>query len=674
MSKRKHSELAVAPAQADASLVDDEHTFQNLNLDPRLNQALAKMKFAKPTLVQAKAVPLALQGKDILARAKTGSGKTIAYLLPVLHHILQTKTATTTPEARIQSLILVPTRELADQVSKVLDRLTLYCNKHIKYVNITKPVADSVTMTTLSTNPDIVIATPSKAAWIVKKVQQEKFQGKLELKYLVIDEADLVLSYGYDEDVKVLSEYIKSAGLAVQSILMSATMTKEVDILKRFFLRSPAILRLNDGNDESAAGKLLQYCVKCGEEEKFLLVYVIFKLKLIKGKTIIFVGDIDRCYRLKLFLEQFGLKSVVLNSELPVNSRLHVVEQFNKNIYDIIIASDENEVLRNEDEEEVEIKEAEEVEIEEGKTEDKDVEMKDDEAEEKEEEKAESDAESEDSDAESDKDEEMKDGDENVESTKSDKKDKKKEKSKPTPAQQQKRKRKPKKDREYGISRGLDFQNVACILNFDLPSTSKSYTHRVGRTARAGASGMALSFVIPTELYGKHKATTYAPSQNDEKVLAKIEKSQKKRGNEILPYTFDMKQVEAFRYRMEDALRAVTRGAVREARVKELKQEILASEKLARFFEENPDDAAHLRHDGELRSARVQPHLKHVPTYLLPSGGVTTTQAPAMVPFKKEVGNRIRQNRARKMRGGRVNKGKGDDRKRDPLKTFKAGF
>jgi len=71
-------------------------------------------------------------------------------------------------------------------------------------------------------------------------------------------------------------------------------------------------------------------------------------LKLIKGKCIVFVGDIDRCYRLKLFLEQFGIRSCVLNSELPVASRLHIMEEFNKNVYEIIIATDENEVLGDE--------------------------------------------------------------------------------------------------------------------------------------------------------------------------------------------------------------------------------------------------------------------------------------------------------------------------------------
>ena len=85
-----------------------------------------------------------------------------------------------------------------------------------------------------------------------------------------------------------------------------------------------------------------QFAFSCSEVDKFLLTYVILKLKLIKGKCILFVNDVDRCYRLKLFLEQFSIKSCVLNSELPLNSRYHVVQEFNKGVYDYIIASDEN--------------------------------------------------------------------------------------------------------------------------------------------------------------------------------------------------------------------------------------------------------------------------------------------------------------------------------------------
>ena len=136
-------------------------------------------------------------------------------------------------------------------------------------------------------------------------------------------------------------------------------------------------------------------------------------------------------------------------------------------------------------------------------------------------------------------------------------------------------------DKEYGVTRGVDFVDVACVLNFDLPTSSRSYTHRVGRTARAGRTGMSLSYVVPRVQWGKNKIVGCVPSaERDEIVFGKIEKAQAARGSKINEYNFDMKQVEAFRYRMEDALRSVTRSAIKEARIKELKNEILNSDKL----------------------------------------------------------------------------------------------
>lgn len=162
-----------------------------------------------------------------------------------------------------------------------------------------------------------------------------------------------------------------------------------------------------------------------------------------------------------------------------------------------------------------------------------------------------------------------------------------KKRKKPEPSESQEgsksRKRKQRKvnDKEYGVTRGVDFVDVACVLNFDLPTSSRSYTHRVGRTARAGRTGMSLSFVVPEDQWGKNKVVGGLESaKNDENVFSKIEKEQGARGSKIKEYNFDMKQVEAFRYRMEDALRAVTRSAIKEARVKELKSEILNSDKL----------------------------------------------------------------------------------------------
>ena len=379
---------------------------------------------------------------------------------------------------------------------------------------------------------------------------------------------------------------------------------------------------------------------RCAEDEKFLLAYVIFKLKLIKGKCIVFVGDIDRCYRLKLFFEQFGIRSCVLNSELPVNSRIHVVEEFNKNVYDIIIAADEHEVLG-------EVGGSRLAGTEFGGN----------------------------SSASSVPAKSLLNGPNSDEITSASMASDivEKEAYKEKDAESHKMRKKPnKKNKEYGISRGIDFKNVACVLNFDLPTTSRSYTHRIGRTARAGKTGIALSLVIPTEHYHKHKSITFPTAEHDEDVLAKIISQQNKKGKDVKPYQFDMKQVDAFRYRMNDALRAVTRVAIREARTRELRQELLKSEKLKRHFEENPGDLLHLRHDGELRAARIQSHLKHVPDYLMPSNGKNGIAA-------KDIGfvgmRKMSENRIRKARVQNRMKGKGKrigGRKTDPLKTFNA--
>lgn len=120
------------------------------------------------------------------------------------------------------------------------------------------------------------------------------------------------------------------------------------------------------------------------------------------------------------------------------------------------------------------------------------------------------------------------------------------------------------------------------MINFDLPFSSRSYTHRVGRTARAGRTGTSLSFVVPRELWGKKKTNDISleTAKRDESVWTRIDRDQKTKGGEVKEYKFDMKQVEGFRYRMEDGLRAVTKAAVREARIKEIKNEVVNSEKL----------------------------------------------------------------------------------------------
>lgn len=580
------SQVAVADVY-----IDDSTSFDSFNLDPRLNQAIKQLGFKNPTLVQSKAIPLALQEKrDIIAKASTGSGKTVAYAVPVVQSILAAKANTNSNDHQISSIILVPTKELATQVTSFLEKLILYCGKSIKLLNLSNQINEQVQHSLLLENPEILISTPSRLITAIEK-NSENISLK-NLTYLVIDEVDLILSYGYAEDLEKLAAYLPLKK-TLQTFVMSATLNEDINDLKNKFCRSPAILKLND-DDVANKNKLVQYYVKTTEFDKFLLTYVIFKLNLIKGKTLIFVNNIDRGYRLKLFLEQFGIRSCILNSELPINSRLHIVDEYNKNVYNLLIATDDSDNIK---------------EVDEGLDEDEQEEQA--------------------------------------------------EKSGAANEPKKSKVDRIKKDKEYGVSRGVDFKNVACVLNFDLPLTAKSYVHRIGRTARAGKSGMSLSFVIPEKEFAKHKPSSLNTSKRDEKILRRIVKQQSKLGFEIQPYQFDMKQVEGFRYRSEDGFRSVTQVAVREARVKELKQELLTNEKLKRHFEENPQDLASLRHDKELHPARVQTHLKRVPEYLLPQGARTSSSKVGFVPFHK---NKVNKKKFGKKQGG----------KSDPLKTFRA--
>ncbi|KAM4748352.1 putative ATP-dependent RNA helicase DDX56 [Rhinophrynus dorsalis] len=495
--------------------------FHELGLDDRLLKAIADLGWAKPTLIQEKAIPLALEGKDLLARARTGSGKTAAYTIPIIQNLLQAKMSVSVQAVRV--LILVPTKELGQQVQQMIRQLISYCARDIKVVDISGQTEVSAQRPILMEKPDIVVGTPSR---VLLHMTQHTLCVRNTLQALVIDEADLIFSFGFEEDLKSLLCQLPKI---FQSFLMSATFNEDVQALKELVLHNPVTLKLEESQLPDSS-QLTQYQIQCEEEDKFLLLYSLLKLSLIRGKTIIFVNELERSYRLKLFLEQFSIPACVLNSELPVRSRCHIIGQFNQGFYDYIIATDEH-VLSEPP----------------------------------------------------------------VKGRKTEGKKKKGGRGEKT------------QDKEYGVSRGIDFQNVSTVLNFDFPRFVDSYIHRAGRTARANNPGVALTFVAHTEL----------------PLLAEVEEALGGGGDDseervLRPYRFRMEEVEGFRYRCRDAMRSVTKQAIKEARLKEIKEELLNSEKLKTYFEDNPRDFNLLRHDKPLHPAIVKPHLKNVPDYLIP--------------------------------------------------------
>ncbi|XP_046385080.1 probable ATP-dependent RNA helicase DDX56 [Ischnura elegans] len=490
---------------------DTKCYFHDMELDDRILKAIAKQGWQEPTLIQEKAIPLLLEGKDVLIKARTGSGKTAAFAIPVVQKVLLSKNIA--KEQAVKALVLSPSKELCQQIHSNFMDLSGKCSREVRCVDVSPQVEMACQRPLLMELPDIVIGTPSR---VLAHLKAKNLSLKNSLEILVIDEADLVFSFGYENDLKEVLSHLPKV---YQAILASATLSQDVNKLKRLTLRNPVVLKLEEP-EVAPPSQLAHYHLAAEENDKAAILYVLLKLRLVRGKTIVFVSTVDRCYKLKLFLEQFKIPTCVLNSELPSSVRCHSVHQFNQGLYDIIIASDEKAL-----------------------------------------------------------------DDPKMPGTSGSKR---------------------KKDRESGVARGIDFQFVSNVINFDFPKDVCSYVHRAGRTARGNNQGTALSFV----------------NIGERPLMAEVEEHLRQMtGDESMAlkaYQFKLEEVEGFRYRANDAWRAVTRIAVREARLKEIKQEIFNNEKLKSYFEDNPNDLRVLRHDKALHTVKIQPQLADVPDYIVP--------------------------------------------------------
>ncbi|CAH9102043.1 unnamed protein product [Cuscuta epithymum] len=317
---------------------EEEQTFEELGLDPRLIRALTKRNIDKPTPIQRVAIPLILEGKDVVARAKTGSGKTFAYLLPLLQKLFSISPSK--KNSAPSAIILVPTRELCQQVYSEATSLVELCKAQLKVVQLTSTMSTSDLKTTFAGSPEILVSTPAciKTCFSSRVLQAEALQDSLSI--LVLDEADLLLSYGYEDDLKALTSYIPKR---CQSLLMSATSSEDVDKLKKLILHNPCILTLSEvGNlkDDVIPKNVQQFSISCSSSDKFVQILALLKFELVQKRILIFTNSIDMSFRLKLFFEQFGIKAAVLNAELPQNSRLHILEEYNAGLFDYLIATD----------------------------------------------------------------------------------------------------------------------------------------------------------------------------------------------------------------------------------------------------------------------------------------------------------------------------------------------
>lgn len=180
-------------------------SFNEMGIDDRILLAVLKQGWLEPTPIQETAIPLILEGRDILAKARTGSGKTGAYTIPLLHKILSMKKLRASVQAT-SALVLTPSRELCHQAYTNLSELMVYCQREISIVDLTSSdMTLAAQKQALATKPDIIVATPTKILQHLKDEQQATLLGlKTSLEMLVIDEADLLLSFGYEDDMRTL--------------------------------------------------------------------------------------------------------------------------------------------------------------------------------------------------------------------------------------------------------------------------------------------------------------------------------------------------------------------------------------------------------------------------------------------------------------------------------------
>uniref|UniRef100_A0A915BG53 Nondiscriminating glutamyl-tRNA synthetase EARS2, mitochondrial n=1 Tax=Parascaris univalens TaxID=6257 RepID=A0A915BG53_PARUN len=312
--------------------------FDEFNLDERLLKAIGELGWEKPTQIQQTMIPLALEGKNITARARTGSGKTAAFILPIIQKLLHlTNMSSSHSSPGPYALFIAPSRELSAQIFKLILQLTA-AFPFLRSVNLSD-FDFSAEIIWLKEHPDMIVSTPSRLVDACKRMPQLCEQ----LRYVVLDEADLLLSYGYENDMRQLKQFLPQN---YQTIFTSATLTEDISPLKKMFLNGALVtLRLKEGQLPDS-NQLTQYLITCrNEEEKFAVLLALMKLKLLVGKSVIFVSNPDRCYQLGLFLQAFQIRSCILNAQMPANSRCHVVDEFNEGHYSYIIASDVSGVL-----------------------------------------------------------------------------------------------------------------------------------------------------------------------------------------------------------------------------------------------------------------------------------------------------------------------------------------
>lgn len=348
-------------------------SFSALGLSDFLLSALSDLGYEQPTPIQQQSIPVTLEGKDVLAAAETGSGKTAAFTLPILQSL-----ATALPPRNnlVSALVLVPTRELAVQVEEAIRQYGRNFPRKLKSLAIYGGVSINAQMQAMRGGADIVVATPGR---LIDLFERNAIDLR-NVSTLVLDEADRMLDLGFaDELDDILDELPEQR----QNLLFSATFPKGVQELTDDFLDNPVKIKIEQ--ESTIPEQLVQRAIEVDHNNRTMLLKHLLKQQN-WAQILIFVASKRTANNVEMKLYRSGIQAKTLHGDLTQKERNQALQEFKSGECKILIATDL-------------------------------------------------------------------------------------------------------------AARGIDIPNLPCVLNYDLPRAAADYVHRIGRTARAGEIGEAISFV-----------------------------------------------------------------------------------------------------------------------------------------------------------------------------------